>query len=71
MKNTYFSKMFLCLNYIDLTKHTYIQSNGDYEFWVLLYIYQFHIEYVLKWGGIWGACIFNTCALHLIDIWVT
>ena len=76
MKNTYFSKMFLCLNYIDLTKHTYIQSNGDndevsFQDWGLLYVYQFHIGYGLKWVGIWGACNFNTCAIHLIDIWVT
>jgi len=72
----YFWKTFLTLNYIDFTKRTSLQSNGDndeisFKDWGLLYAYQFHIEYGLKWGGIWGVCNFNTCAVHLIDIWVT
>ena len=49
----YFWKMFLSLNYMDLTGRAYVQSNGDneeirFKDWGLVYVYQFHIEYGLK-----------------------
>ena len=71
-----FGRVFLMLNYTDITQNTYIQSLTVTEImarevWNFDSCYSLIIKYILKLAGICGFCNVNICTYHQSNLWVT